>query len=115
MLRKPTRFEFDVGVRVVDAVAHPGLRGEMNDADWTVGCKQLGQNVPVLEVGGDKLEAVLPGEAGQPALLQADVVIGIEVVETDHAFAAGEQALGHMKADEACDTGKKDRHVQDLH
>ncbi len=105
----------DIGVRVVDAVAHPGLRREMNDADWTVGCKQLGDNVPVLQVRGDKLEAVPPGKPGLPGLLQADIIVGVEVVDADHALAAGEQAPRHMEADEACDTGKKDRHVQDFH
>ena len=41
--------------------------------------------------------ARLPLQPREPGLLERDVVVVVQVVEAEHAFAAGEQARGHVR------------------
>ena len=52
-----------------------------------------------------------PLQPRQPGLLQADVVVGIEVVQAQHALAAAQQGLGDMVADEPGGAGQQDGHA----
>ncbi len=45
---------------------------------------------------------------GQPGLLQRRVIIGVEVVQPDNAFAPLQQTPGGMEADEAGGAGDQD-------
>ena len=55
-------------------------------------------------------ETHLAFEKADARLLQGDVVIGIQIVEADHGFAAVEQRAGDMEADESGGPGHEDGH-----
>ena len=97
----PTTFALDIGARILQAVAHPGLGGEMNDH---VGTK--------LGVDARKLFSVLEhqllgGEMRRlqqdcvTAPLERDVVVRRHAVDPDHVVAGLDQPLGDVEADEA--------------
>ncbi len=53
----------------------------------------------------------------EPRLLQADVIVAVEVVEPDDVITLRQQEPRGMVADESCGTGNKDfyiRHLRDL-
>jgi len=60
---------------------------------------------------GTKLKPRLGLKASEAGLLQAHVVIGVEVVDPDHGLAAGEQRLGDVITDEPGGPGHQDWHV----
>ncbi len=95
----------DVGVRVLQRIAHAGLGGQVDDDVETLVLEEPLHALPVGQVEPGELEAGPPLELRQAVLLQLDAVVGVQVVETDHPRAAVQQALGEMKADEPGRTG----------
>lgn len=53
-----------------------------------------------------KLERLVRTEPFKPVALQLWGVIGVEIVEPDHLFAARQKGLRDMRADKACSTGQ---------
>ena len=84
----------DIGLRIGQRIAHAGLCGQMDDPVDLVGPgQQLGHrprcgNVALLEA-----ERFVPLQALKPSLLEADVVIGIEIVEADHTARRAPRVL----------------------
>src|SRR4051794_5063763 len=91
----------DVRERRLDAVANAGLRAEMNDASELLRCEQLCHRFAIGEIELDELEVLASAEDLEPSVLQRDVVVLIEVVETDHLVAALEQCPRRMKTNES--------------
>ena len=56
--------------------------------------------LPVGEVGPDEAEVFVILQKGEARLLQGHVVVGVQVVETDHGVSPCEKAPGEMEADE---------------
>jgi len=50
----------------------------------------------------------------QPCLFQTDIVVVVEIVETDNRVTPGQQALGRMKANEARGSGDEDFKIRHL-
>src|SRR5205807_6842945 len=92
---KSENVRVDVCVWVDDRVAHPGLRREMNDACGTVFTEELLHRVGIGDVNVCERERVMILELRETRFLQVGIVIGVEIVETDDAFAALEQPFGN--------------------
>src|SRR5688572_1708282 len=90
----------DVGARVLERVAHPGLRGEMEHALGALFFEKLLERIGVRDVQFVKSE---PGmlELRDAILLELDRVIRRKIVEADDFIAALEQAFRAVHADEA--------------
>jgi hypothetical protein len=58
-----------------------------------------------------KREAARFPQDREPRLLQPDDLIGVEIVDTDHAIAAREQRPGDVVADETRNTCHQDGHA----
>ena len=102
----------DVVEGVVDGVAHAGLRREMDHAPDIRSVVERGrERTAVGEINPVKGEPVTTLEAVEPGLFQAGAVISADIVDADHAFAAVKQTKRRIAADEAGDSGNKDRHV----
>src|SRR6185312_3659569 len=100
----------DVAVRVVERVAHPSLRREM---DYTLGLFAGEGGLdgrPVAKIGFEEAEAFALLQPGEACLLERHVVIGIEIVEADHLVTAVEQPCRRMIADKTGGAGKQDPH-----
>jgi hypothetical protein len=103
-VQEPGHVGVDIGMRVLERVAHACLRGEVHDRVEAPACENLLHGGAIREVGTHELEPSrprVPGEEREPPLLEPHVVIGIEVVEADHVVAAAEEAARQVVADEA--------------
>ena len=88
----PDEVRLDIGVRVLERIAHPGLRTEMDDP---VEFQRGERGVERMAVGEVEL---LEGEAiaaqrdqpVQPSPLQRDGIVVVEVVDADHRVTARE-------------------------
>ena len=112
---KADQVALDIGMRIFQAVAHAGLRGEMDhpvertfrEAPLHRGAVRKVRLVEAIRsaaVGGD------PVENAEPRPLERRIVIVVDVVEPDHGVAALQQALRRVKADEAGMSGDKNTH-----
>ena len=110
MLRWPIEVRGDVGARIVERIADAGLRAEMDDPVDLGAGQRLFERLVIREIDLHEAEGsgVQPRSSGQPLLLQPRIVIGIEIVDADHALAALEQRRGDMVADEAGGAGDED-------
>ena len=90
---------FDVRVRILDRVAHARLRREVHDPIETFAREQVLDCIAVDEIHAHEPESVAPFELREPRLFERDVVIVIQIVQTDDLVAALEQILRDVKAD----------------
>ena len=86
---------------MIDRMAHAGLRREMDHSWKAVFCEQ---RVPLTARSArsicTKREARLAAQDVQAGLLQRRIVIAVEIVQTDHGAAFGQQPAGDVEADE---------------
>lgn len=99
----------EVGARVLDGVAHACLGGEVHhDVEAVLGEQALDEG-GVAQVAAHEGEAAVGvglGQHAQARVLDAGVVIAIEVVEADnHFIGLLEQLLDEERADEASRSG----------
>ena len=83
-----------------EGMPHPHFGGEVDHALRLMFCEQAVQRRLVRDVAPNEGERVLLLKLGQPRLLEADVIVVIEVVEPDHFIAAVEQCRRRMESDE---------------
>ena len=81
----------DVGVRVLERIAHAGLGGEVHDLVEALVREQVLDQRPVLQRAFDHAEVAMGREALGARTLERRVVIGVEIVEADDPVAALEQ------------------------
>lgn len=84
----------DIGVRVLQGIANAGLGSQVDDLVEFLGGEQCFHSDPVTDIEFDEAEVGMAGQPGQPAFLEADVVIVIHVVEADDLVAPRQQAQG---------------------
>ena len=100
-----------VGIGMSEAVAHARLSGEMND-DFRLGVPENPvERIPIRDVANSRGEPERPIEIAKPRLLEFDIVIGREIVESRHGMAFGEKPFCNMIADEACHSGDENSHL----
>jgi hypothetical protein len=104
----------DVGVGILDRVAHSRLCPEMHDPVEFPPLQRAVERGHVGEVDLDEAEAVVVPRTllGDPVSLQLDAVIIVDVVDPEHLLAAAEQPGRDMMADEAGRAGHEDRHLR---
>ena len=95
----------EVGARVLDGVAHARLGGEVHhDVEAVLGEQALDEG-GVAEVAAHERKAAVGiglGQHAQARVLDAGVVVAVEVVEADdHIVSLLEQFLDEERADEA--------------
>ena len=95
----------DVGVRIFQRVAHPGLGGQVDHALRPELGEGLFDRAAVLQIGADQAEARPCQQRREARLFQARIVVGIDVVIAEHLVAALEQARAECGTYEAGCTG----------
>ena len=98
----------DVGVGVEQRVAHTGLGRQVNHALETFSGEQRGHRRPVGDVHLDEAKIALPRQAGQAGVLEANVVIVVEVVDADHRVTTAQEGQRRVHADETGGAGEED-------
>lgn len=99
----------EVGTRILDGVAHARLGGEVHhDVEAVLGEQALDEG-GVAQVAAHEGEAAVGvglGQHAQARVLDAGVIVAVEVVETDdHTVRLLEQLLDEERADEAGRSG----------
>jgi hypothetical protein len=107
----------DIGARVAERIAHPGLRGQMHDSVQFRAIHSLIQRDLICQIKQVEAEAGsacarLFAHKGQPVVLQLHIVIGVQTVDPDHGMALRQQPPRHMRADEAGNPGNQYRHAR---
>ena len=102
----------DVGEGMVDRVAHARLSGEMHHVVNVRVCSQrLVHGLSLGDVELEKGEGRVALKPGKPRFLERDFVVIIQVVETDHRLASGDQGFAQVIADEPGSAGDENGHV----
>ncbi len=92
---------FDIRVRILDRVAHAGLRGEIDDALRLEFRERFFDGGAIFERRFHEPKARMRREPRETRFFQLHVVIGVEVVEAEHLIAARQQPFAQVRADEA--------------
>ena len=79
-----------IGVRIINRITHPGLGGKMGDDVETPGSEQCSQVLARSHVEGQELEIGIRLQTRQSRLLEADVVVGVQIVDTDNLVSANQ-------------------------
>ena len=85
---RPEHIAVDVGERVLDTVADPGLGAEMNYAFELLGGKQIRDRVAIREVELHKFKLRPLFKNIQARVFERDVVVLAEIVEADDFVTA---------------------------
>ena len=100
-----------IGERMIQRIAHPRLRRQVNHVPQTADPCHFAQHAVVVgDVQPVEAEAGLFGQPRQPRLLERNVVIVVEVVDADDLFAARKQRLSDVITDEAGGAGHEEAH-----
>ena len=91
----------DIGMGVIDRMAHPGLRRKVHDHLKAMPRKQRSHRRTIREIGLHEGEVRMPAQDLQPGLLQRRIVIGVEAVEADDVAALSQQLARDVEADKA--------------
>src|SRR6476620_7527225 len=100
-VEKALEIGIGVSLRMLDRVAHAGLRGQMHDLGKSVLRKQRRDRLAVGKIGLHEGEAGIAPQQLEPRLLQSGIVIAVEIVESDDGPAFAQKLPGDVKADEA--------------
>lgn len=95
----------DIRARMVDAVPHTSLRREIDDNVRLILLEQRRDRRLIRQVALDKRERRILAQDLQPALLQADIVVVIDIIKADNRRPEPQQPLRQMKADKSRSTG----------
>ena len=100
----------DIGGRVLQAVAHSGLGGQVDHMTEALRRKEPFQACAVGQIRLDKAEAGPPFQPGQPIPLELHLIVIIAVVQPHNTVTVRHETLCEVVADEAGDAGDKHMH-----
>src|SRR5207248_2727808 len=95
---------------ILKRVAHPGLSGEVDHTLELLPGEELRDPRVIGQIQLDETEFRMRCQAREPRLLELDVVVLVEVVETDDLIAPRQEALRGMESDESGRAGDEDLH-----
>ena len=98
----------DIRTRMVDAVPHASLRCEIDDNVRLILLEQRRDRRLIRQVALDKRERRILAQNLQPALLQADIVVVIDIIKADNRRPESQQPLREMKTDESRSASDQD-------
>src|SRR5262249_441518 len=97
-----------VGMRIDQRVAHAGLRREVDDLGEAMGSKQVAHSLAICNVQLFKPEVRKPLELPDSPLLQARIVIAIEIVDPQYVAPIRQEPARDVHSNEAGGPGDKD-------
>ena len=100
-----------VGVRIGQRIAHTGLRRQVNDAgDIAVLGDQVFHRSPVGDIQAFEAETVVAAKHIKARLLQRNVIVIIEIIDTDNLVAPLKKRARGMETNESGGAGNQDSH-----
>ena len=104
----------EIGFGIDEAVAHPGLRGQIHNMAETFAREKGGHARPVGQVQRFETKARGLGQGGQlrqAVFFQLHVVVIVAIVNAYHAVPVGQQPCSQVIADESCRAGYQNVHM----
>ena len=95
----------DVGVRVLQGIAHACLRRQVHDHIKLLGFEQLRRLLAVGQFLLRKLKTRHRLQLGQPVLLQLHVIVIVQIVKADHVVPTVQQPTAQVESDESGRSG----------
>ena len=95
-IRKALQIGIDVGMGVGERMAHPGLRGEMDDVGKLLRRKQCGCGGTIGQIELDGPKSGRAVKLLQPRLFESRIVVRRQIVHAHDPAPYLEQAAGHM-------------------
>jgi hypothetical protein len=111
-VQKSLQVALRIGVRILNAVPHSRLRGEVDAIIWLERTEQLPERRAVRDVGASEPEVLELRQSVEARLLERRIVVGREVVDSKdlRLSAAFKQAAAYVVTDESGRAGHKDPH-----
>lgn len=105
-----------IGMRVLDGIAHAGLRAEMDDAVELGTFQRRAEARIIGEILAVEREAVAAhlAQIGKARFLQPHVVIVVEIVDADDLIAARQELAGKTVTDKPGRAGDENAHFDHL-
>ena len=100
-----------VGVRILQRVAHAGLRGEVDDGVEVAFFEQVFGHHAVGDVVFEEAEVGVGLQLFQSRELERRIIVVVEVVDADDFVAALEQNLCNMHADKTGGASNQNFHI----
>ena len=100
-VEKARQIGVGIGVRIDQGMAHPGLRREMHDMGEAVDCKRFRHRPAVGDVDPFEPKVGECLELRDAGLLDARIVVGIEIIDTHDIVPVQQQAPRNVHSDES--------------
>ena len=98
-----------IGMGIGQGMPHAGLCREMHDMRKPVHREQRRHGAAIGNVDLLEAEAWKSPQHGEAGVLEARIVVGVEIVEADHVMSVLQQAARDMHADEPGRAGDENR------
>ena len=110
-IHEPHDIGVDIGMRILQGMAHAGLRREIHDGIVMVGRKQFGHGLAVGDIQTAKAKPRLGLKTRKPRLLELHRVVIVQVINAGHGIPTREQPVGKRRADEPGGPGNQNMHI----
>lgn len=100
-----------ISKRIIEAMAYPCLRSEMDDAPYAMIAHEARHGFSIGDIDAMKGEVLLASKCCEPRFLQRRVIIVIDDVDTDDRFAPIEQPVRCCVADKSRRSGNDEGRV----
>ncbi len=107
-MKKSDEVAFNIDVRVCETVADPRLRRKMEHPLKPLALKESVDGAPIGEIGFDKSEGRFSFELREAAFFQLDIIIIVQIIETDHLMTLPQKPLREVKPDKSGRPGNED-------
>src|SRR5271155_4083088 len=104
-IEKAGEIGVEIGVRILQRVAHSGLRGKMHHRSEIAVAENCFHGFAIGKVDAVKRKSLKLPQHGKTRLFERRIIIGIEIVDTDDRAAAFENTSRQRKADKDCGAG----------
>ena len=111
---KTNQIGLDVGVWINKGVSNTRLCGKMNHSLKGFFRKKCGHRPVIGHIHLDEAKIRVSGKSRQSGLFEIDVVIVVEIIDTDNLIPSRQQTEGGVHADESGSAGKQDFHPADF-
>ncbi len=114
-VKKAGEIGVEIGVRILQRIAHARLRGEMHHRTEVAVAKHRLGAFAVGKIELVKGESAELPQHGKPRLLERGVVVVVDAVDADDGAAAFQKPPRQRKADEACSAGDQNWSLRACH
>jgi hypothetical protein len=100
-VRKAGEVAVDVGVGILQGIAHTGLGGKIHYNFRLFLIKKFRNSPSICKIGQGESEREVSFQNGQTVLFELDVIVVVKIINPDNLMSIPQKPLRKMKADES--------------